>query len=823
MALDDLPFSNNVVRDPPRDEAAVGPRDVENVYAGITSRDQGQTIHVDANSGYVKRENADGSVTVMPPGAAKPKKRGAAKFNDNLAEDIDSMVLATIANRLLERIEADLQSRKDWEETAVKGVSLIGVKLEEASAEIGLDGLISRVKHTGLLGACLASWANSRAELLPVGGPVKVRDDSQEANDEILVEAAASQIGHNGGPPLDAEDMQQLAGIAGPAPAAPPGAPPQPPPAGKQQVRSALADAFEHDFNHYLTVIDKDYYPDTSRMLMSRALLGCQFKKVYFDPLLRRPVSRWVKGTDLIVSQEAASLSGAARVTERIPMRQSVAKRYQKLKQWRDIPLVAPQTEPTPIETAVANIEGIKLLNHLTEDHLHTIYESYTELGFDGEGDLSKDETGKDVGFPLPYRVTIDKMSRLILEIRRNWKKGDPNYEKRRRYVKYGHVPGLGFYDWGFVHLLGNPQRAATVIEQTLIDCGMLNSFPGGIMAKSPGSRQRTTEVRMAPGEWTVMDTGGLPVSDFAMPLPYKEPSATLQAVGVDIASQMKQIAGIVELPVGEGRVGNTPVGTIMAYIEAVTKVPSAIHKDDHVAQQEEFELLKELFEEDPAALVRGAKKPKRQWAAAQEIADQDLVPAADPNTPSQTHRLMKASLRVQLAGMPQFAGIPNQRGIWESTMRVLGDSNPREYTMPQQPAAPPPPDPKVVVANIKLQGEQQKAAAQAANDERDHQARMEELAVTSADKDADRESELKRAILKHSSEKGAQHSDLVKHMTSEGLEHQRHHDNAGIAGAELAQGHIHHLNELDAQQQQAEAAAAAAAEPEPPTDAGVQ
>lgn len=808
MAPNPIPFSTNVAREAYEPPPATPGRDVDGIAGADT------TIHIDAKTGHVRRENADGSLSVEPIGQPKKKKRAKQTFNDNLAEDMDPADLAMIASRLLERIESDIASRRDWEETAQKGAALIGVKLDEASAEIGLDGMISRVKHTGLLGACLASWANSRAELLPVGGPVKVRDDSLTDEEDILT----AGLGHNGGPPLDDGPSNVVPGpgapaamggigptpAAGAAPGAPP-APPKPPPVtppSTSKKRDALADALEHDLNHYLTVTDKDYYPDTSRMLMSRGLLGCQFKKIYFDPLLRRPVSRWVKGTDLIVSNEATSLSGAARVTERIQMRQDIAKRLQVLGQWRDVPLVQPTTENTEMEKTVANIEGIQLTTHLPDDNLHTIFETYTELS---HGILAKDEKGKEPCFPLPYRVTMDKISRVIVEIRRNWKEGDANYERRRRYVKFGHVPGLGFYDWGFVHLIGNPQRAATTIEQTLIDAGMLNSFPGGIMAKSPGTRQRTTEIRMAPGEWTVMDTGGLPISDFAMPLPYKEPSSTLAAMGQDLASQMKQIAGVVELPVGEGRIGNTPVGTIMAYVDAVTKVPSAVHKDDHIAQQEEFELLKELFAENPESLWRGAKKPARKWMVGQEIMDQDLVPAADPNVPSQTHRLMKANMLVQIAGLPQFAGIPNQRAVYENAIRTIGASNTGEFTMPQQAAPPPPPDPKIVVAQIKSQDLEKQLQAKAQESQQDSESKIEELKITSADKDADRAAENERALLKHQSETGGQKVDFMKHATGLAQDHQQHTDNMGIAGAELGQDHAQHLNELAATAQQPE------------------
>lgn len=776
-----------------------------------------ENIHIDAKTGHVIRENGDGSANIQPITPPR-KKRIINKFDDNLAEDMDDSILATIAMRLLEGIEADITSRRGWEETGQKGADLLGTTLDDASASIGADGMIAKVKHTGLLGAVITSWANSRAELLPVGGPVKVRDDEQ--TEDAMTAEIAPLMGYNGGPPLDGADLTNVVPGPGAPPMPPPagmgiaappqpGAPPAPPPlpkAGPSEKRNALADALEKDFNHYLTVIDKDYYPDFSRMLVSRALLGFQARKVYRDPILQRPVSRWVRGTDLIVSNEATSLASAARVTERIPMRQGVVKRMQKIKHWRDVSLVIPTGQPDPMRRKVAEIEGVQATQTLPADYLHTIYECYCDLD---EDDLANDEKGKDVGYPLPYRVTIDKDSRAILEIRRNWKEGDTLYQKRRRYVKYGLVPGLGFYDWGFVHMIGNPQRAATMIERSLIDTGMLNSFPGGIMAKSPGTRQRTTEVRPGLGEFVVMDTGGLPIQDFVMPWPYKEPSAVLQAVGADVAGQMKQISGMIEMPVGEGMT-NVPVGTIMAYIDAVTKVPSAVHKDDHIAQQEEYELLKELFEEDPTALSRYAKKPARKWEIAQEIKDQDLIPAADPNVPSQVHRLMQTQMLVQNAGLPQFAGIANQRAIWERSIRTIGASNTGEYTMPQAAAAPPPPDPKIVAAQIKAKSQTDSDAAHAKDTATKAASDLEKAKITSADKDADRISEEKRAAMAEERSAIEAHADVAKHAISTASDHTQgmagiaqdaaqHTDKMHAEAAGLVQDHVQHINNLEA------------------------
>lgn len=747
-------------------------------------------------NGHVSVVNADGSMTVGPAGEEKKKERLHKKFADNLAEDLADEFLASIATRLLEGIEQDILSRKDWEETAKKGADLLGVKLEEASGELSPDGMLSRVKHTGLLRACLSMWANSRAELLPVNGPVKVRDDAQ--SDEFDVESPnqsalqAPKLGHNGGPPLeDGADPPLPEGI---------------PPPTKMEKRNALADAFEKDMNHYLTVVDKEYYPDFSRMLMSRGVVGCQFREVYEDPILRRPVSRWVKGTDLIVSNDAVHMTGATRVTKQSRQRQSVVKRLQVIGHWRKVQLVVPTTQPTPMDRKIAEVEGIKVTNHLPEDQLHTIYECYCEMG---QGDLAKDETGREPGYALPYRVTIDKESRVVLEVRRDWKMGDKEYQRRRRFVKYGLVPGLGFYDWGFVHLVGNPVRAASMIQQNLQDTGMLANFPGGIMRKSPGSRQRTTEIRPSVGEFVVMDTGGLPITDFVMPWPYKEPSAALAALGQDIAAQINAIAGVVEIPVGEG-MSSTPVGTIMAYLDSVTRVPSAVHKDDHIAQQEEFEMLRDLFAENPSALWKFARTPKRKWEISKEITDQNLVPAADPNVPSQTHRLMQIGVLDEVAGKVQYAGIANQRGVYEAVIRTLGFSNTGEFTLPPQPNNLPPPDPKVVAANVKAESEREKSQARLTEQKMKGDAKENELILQSAENDADRTADLQKKAMDVDSERLQQRTELIKHgadkqhdMAKHGMgilsKHRMHGDQMAHKNAGIGQKHIAHLNELAA------------------------
>lgn len=713
------------------------------------TRPSAKVIRIDGETGQVGIQNPDGSLEVIAPGGDKAPKD--ENFDANLAEDTN-VSLSTICADLLEGIEADIKSRADWENTMNRGRDLLGVKLEDASSSVTAEGTISQVKDLGMLEAVLQSWANARAELLPASGPVKVSDDMPQIE---AAESGATRL---------------------PAPGQP--VPPKP-------TRSDLADALEKDMNHYLTVVDKEYVPDFSRMLLNRSLDGIQFRKVYRCPLRRRPVSVWVRGADLIVSNDAAHIQGAGRVTERMKMRQATVKRMMAIKHWRKVSLVQPTQTPSSTDQNIAMLQGVQAVPQLPADHLHEIYECYCELD---NGDLALDENGRDVGFPLPYRVTIDKESRTILEIRRNWKQGDEDYKARRRYVKYGFVPGFGFYDWGLTHILGNPQRAATAIERMLIDAGMYCSFPGGLMAKGPGTRQRTTEIRPDPGSFEVIDTGGLPIQDVAMPLPYKEPSSVLQNMGTKITTDMRRIGGVLNMPVGEGRVGDVPVGTMMAYVDAIAKVPSAIHKDDHAAQQEEFELLKELFVEEPEALTAGVPARLRARAngyTAEELQDQDLVPKADPNIPSQVHRFMQTTALVEAGQSPMFNGIANPRGIWKRVVTVLGVQNPDDVTLPETAPAPPPPDPRIVAANLKLEGTKIEAQADAEKVQSNNELKQQEQQLETMNQAENRASDEKRAGMTLMGKVLDNKTKAEGNALSEGL------------------GHIQHVQTLNQQDQQ--------------------
>lgn len=657
-------------------------------------------------SGPEHLEQPDGSVTI-DFSSKKKDAPGESPFEENLADKLSDVDLAALASMLLESIDSDIQSRQEWEATCNRGVSLLGIKIEEATGEAGPEGSVSRVYHPLLMEATVRYQANFIAEMLPSDGPVKVKDDQpvvQDLSPPPALSQPVAPMGGNGGPPLDGSGgMPQM---SPPMPLA--GSPMMLPPAPPKPDRNVLADALEKDMNHYLTTVEKGYYPDTDRMAFPQGLYGCAFKKVYRHPIRKRPVSEFIMPQDLIVSNDAVSLTNCGRKTHRIMMRQGDVKRLQLSGFYRDVPLVTPTEEPTETQMYLKQVEGIEPKPQLPRDQRYTIYECYTDLDL---ADYGFDEKGVPEGLPLPYRVTLDKDSRVILEIRRNWKEDDEHYTERRRFVKYGLIPALGFYDLGFVHLLGNSSRALTAIERQLIDAGQFANFPGFLISDS-GSRQDTNEMRVPPGTGRQIRTNGMRIQDIAMPLPYKEPSTVLMALASKIADDARQLGMMTDLQVGEGR-QDAPVGTTIAMIEQATKVMSAVHKRNHRSQQEEFEIFRELFVEDPEALWKFAKNPARKWQQAEELADLELVPASDPNAPSHIHRLMQNAAIVQMATLapPLF----NQRNVAERSLRNLGVDDIDSLLLPPPPPSPPggqPPDPKIAAKvaelGVKAQGQKQ-------------------------------------------------------------------------------------------------------------------
>jgi hypothetical protein len=515
-----------------------------------------------------------------------------------------------------------------------------------------------------------------------------------------------------------------------------------------------LAEKLEKALNYYFTVGAPEYYPDTDRMFFMQGFGGSGFKKVYFCPVRQRPVSESVDAEDLILSPSATDLWNCPRKTHVVRVDAPTLKRLQILGVYRDVELSNPvAANENPVRKTREDITGIRPDSVKPEDESHDLWESYTSLAIPGFED--KDDSGDETGLLLPYKITVHPESRQVLEIRRNWKEDDETKKERRVFVKYPFVEALSIYGIGLLHILGNTTRALTAAKRIAIDNGMFANFPGFIYEKMAG-RQLTNEFRVPPGGGIPVDGLGRPVSELFTDLPYRDVSPTFLQLIEALSAQGQRVGGTAELPVGEGR-QDAPVGTTLALLEQATKITDAVHKRMHSAQAEEFQLMKELFMEDPEALWRHSPEETETWdkeAIIEALRRCDIVPQADPNTPSQMHRLMKGQAIVQLA--EANPDIMDKKKSIAYALEMLGVGDPEDLFAPPTQSTAPQPDPaaEAKIAGVQAQTQlgQQKIALGAAQLQQKEQSeqRAHQLELVKASQDA-------------SDAQGKDQNDLVK------------------------------------------------------------
>ncbi len=615
------------------------PEDVEIMIAGA-----GDAMPAfDPAQGAIEIPDEDGTITIQL-GSPEQRKKNTS-FDANLAEELDSTVLGRISNSLLEAIEQDERDRSEWIQQRADGLDLLGQKVERpgtgnvGSASTAVPGQ-STVRDGILSEAVDMFQANAFAELCPSDGPCKAVNYGDETTDA-----------------------------------------------------DKLARDFEKDFNFYLTGSGpgtaKEYYPDTRRMLWWTGYASGMFKKVYACPLRRRPVSESVDGADLIIPSNATDLANAGRITHQINMRQSVMKRMQILGIYRDVSLTQPTSQPNVLAQKEGTITGLNPNPQRVEDQDYTVFECYCELDIDG---FEHTEKGKPTGLPLPYRVTLDKDSRQILEIRRNWKEDDEDQQAKIPFVAFPYTDNIGIYGTGLLHRLGNYTMALTAMLRECIDAGMFASFPGFLYAK-PAGRQLQNEFRVPPGGGAPIDVSavGGNINNAVIPLPYKDVSTAMVALMEQTRNTAFRYGGMANTGVGEGK-QDAPVGTTLALIEQATKIDGGVHKALHAAQKEELLLLKELFRDDPEALWRGNRRPAmgnndamRLQRFTQALENCELVPASDPNVPSNMHRIAKANALLQTAmGLPGMFNMQVVLARWGTMMKI--DDVETMLMPPQQP-----------------------------------------------------------------------------------------------------------------------------------------
>lgn len=404
----------------------------------------------------------------------------------------------------------------------------------------------------------------------------------------------------------------------------------------------AQASRVQQFMNLYLTELAPEFYEEFDQMLFWLPLVGSTFKKTYQDRLLGRPVSRFVLPDNFIASYGTTDLATSPRYCHITPMTRRNFRLAQLAGVYRDIDLGDPQADDssqTPIQAQVDGVQGIEPGAEGTEEY--RIYEVYADLnlvGYENED-----------GIPLPYVVTIEEGSRKVLSIYRNYDETDPTYQRKDMFTHYKFMPGVGFYGLGYAHLLGNSAKTATSIRRQLIDAGTLNNFPGGLRVK--GMRLEDNNIGIGPTEFREIDTGGMPIQNAIMTMPYKEPSQVSLALLKETYEAARNLANTTEIAVGEGR-QDAPVGTTVALMEAATRLQSATLKRCHRAFSRELKLIANLFgkylpDEPYPFPVRGGMAAIMREDFANNI---DVIPVSDPNISSSAQRMMRAEALLRFA-----------------------------------------------------------------------------------------------------------------------------------------------------------------------------
>ena len=409
-------------------------------------------------------------------------------FNDNLAESLDEDILQSLAEELTSDYDEDVSSRKDWMQTYVDGLELLGMKIEERSEP--WEGACG-IYHPMLSEALVKFQSETMMATFPAAGPVKTQIIGKETPEK---KAAAVRV---------ADDM-----------------------------------------NYQLTDVMKEYRPEHERMLWGLGLAGNAFKKVYFDPSLDRQVSFFVPAEDIVVPYGASNLESSPRITHVMRKTENELRKLQVAGFYRDIDLGTPENMLDEVEKKIAEKMGFRA----TSDDRFKVLEMNVDL--DLEGYEHKDKKGEFTGIALPYVVTIEKGSSKVLAIRRNWEPDDDSYAKRQHFVHYGYVPGFGFYCFGLIHLIGAFAKSGTSIIRQLVDAGTLSNLPGGF--KTRGMRIKGDDTPIAPGEWRDADVASGVLRDNLLPLPYKEPSQVLAGLMDKIVEEGRRFANTADLSLSD-------------------------------------------------------------------------------------------------------------------------------------------------------------------------------------------------------------------------------------------------------------------------------
>ena len=559
----------------------------------------------------------------------KPQRETSDDFDANLAEYMDDGELTEVGAELIELFTKDVGDRKDWIKTYVDGLKLLGLQYEERTEPWqGACGVF----HPMLTEAVVRFQSEGITETFPASGPVKTKILGKDTKEK---EEAAERV----------------------------------------QV----------DMNYQLTEVMQEYRPEHEKLLWNLPLAGSAFKKVYYDPNKGRQVAVFIPAEDIVVPYGASSIEDSPRVAHVMRKTENEVLKLQEAGFYRDVELGDPTYELDDIEKQKAEEQGMSAI----QDDRFRVIEFHVDLDLPGFEHTNKKK--KPTGIALPYVVTIEKGTRTILAIRRNWYEDDPLHIKRQHFVHYQYIPGFGFYGYGLIHLIGGYVKSATMLQRQLIDAGTLSNLPGGL--KSRGLRIKGDDTPIQPGEFRDVDVPSGSIRDNILPLPYKEPSQTLFALFQTIVEEGRAFASAGDMNVSDMS-AQAPVGTTLALLERQLKVMGAVQARMHYTMKQEFKLLKVIIadyttdeydyapEDDSDNDDEDDRKAKK--------ADYDMVeviPVSDPNAATMAQKIVQYQAVMQLAqSAPQLY---DMSFLHRQMIEVLGVKNADKLVKVEEDAIP--------------------------------------------------------------------------------------------------------------------------------------
>ena len=585
-------------------------------------------------------------------------KRGESEFNSNLTEYIDEDELDKLGSKLIGEYTADKDSRTEWEETYIKGLDQLGLKIEERTTPwAGACGVF----HPMLSEAVIRFQSQSISEMFPAQGPVRTKIVGKVTDEKE-----------------------------------------------KQSKR------VEDYLNYLLTYEMSEYRSETEKMLFSLPLAGSAFRKVYYDPNLNRPRSIFVPAEDVVVNYGASDLETCDRATHVMRKSSNDVRKMQVSGFYRDIELSASDSQYSDIKKKYDDMTGE--VNTFNYDDRHTIIEMQVDLDLVGYEDTNEQE--EETGIALPYVVTIDYPSGVILSIRRNWYEDDAAKLRRMHFVHYQYLPGIGFYGFGLIHMVGGLAKSATSILRQLVDAGTLSNLPGGLKAR--GLRIKGDDTPIMPGEFRDVDIPGGAIRDNITFLPYKEPSGTLYQLLQNIVEEGRRFASMNDMKVSDMN-NQAPVGTTLALLERNMKVMSAVQARLHASMRKEFDILVDIIRDftDPTYPY---EMDDEESIKVEDFDERiDVLPVSDPNAATMAQRIMQYQAAMQLAAQaPEMYNLPE---LHRQMLEVLGIRNVEDIVPIDEDVKPV--DPVSAVQNI-INGKAVKAFSF-----QDHEAHIQTIVAT--------------------------------------------------------------------------------------------